>query len=484
MTWRWFFPRGFRKVPLVLDRLSRRWRWVAAMATWILVVAALTPLAYWLSFSEGRWAGEPRPSLDKWRWWAGERVPFATDYQDFAATANGVLFGLFPNRLILPQQTIVGESRLDETKKEILSRGGDFVPTFNFDGRDLRAAVLDGADLRGASFSGAAMQEAELSLARLDGALLNGAQLQGARLLWTRLRGASLRGARLNGADLRAAQLWGAQLAAANLEGAFLNASQLQGVDFFAAFLPGADLRSAQLQGANFSGAWLPGAWFDDAQLQGARFGTAIIADSEFNDPFIYRADATGANLATTLIRRVRADAVKLRDEGSVSTFIPTDIVPLTPSDVDRWTAEATEFAPETQRTSIVARFARLQPSFQTPEQDAADHSWYYLEQQSLELDPNAAQHRRRLATILGDLACKPEGAPYVARLLIGDHTTMAGYSVARLAGLGDQLVTVRTRMEEGRKSPEKCPGVVGLTESEWQLLESITPTVATPAGH
>jgi hypothetical protein len=31
--------------------------------------------------------------------------------------------------------------------------------------------------------------------------------------------------------------------------------------------------------------------------------------------------------------------------------------------------------------------------------------------------------------------------------------------------------------MEDGRKNPEKCPGVVGFTEGEWRQLDSIKPT-------
>jgi uncharacterized protein YjbI with pentapeptide repeats len=489
LTYRCFFPRGLKKAPLALGALNRKSR-AAAMAVYILLAVGLTPLADWLSFRQGRWAGEPWPSFDKWRWWAGEQVPFATGYPDFAATANGVVFGLFPDRLILSQQTIVGESRLDETKKEIASRGGDFVPTLNFDGRDLRAAALAGADLRGASFYGAAMQEADLSLARLDGAVLNGAHLQGASLLGARLHGASLLGAQFNGADLRGAQLWGAQFAASNLEGALLNSAQLQGVDLFDAFLPGADLRFAQLQGVDFSGAWLPGAQFDNAQLQGAHFGTAVIADSEFNQSFVYRADVMDADLATVSMRGVRADAAKLRyNEGSVSALTSTDILPLTSADVDRWTAEATEFAAETQRRYILARFARLQPSFRTPEQDAADQlMWNDLEKRSLPLDPDATQHRRRLAIILGDLACKPEGAPYVARLLVAAHTFLAAdstpRSVARLASLGDQLDSVRARMKAARKEPAKCPGVAGFTEDDWRRLDAIKPIEPAPTNH
>jgi hypothetical protein len=81
--------------------------------------------------------------------------------------------------------------------------------------------------------------------------------------------------------------------------------------------------------------------------------------------------------------------------------------------------------------------------------------------------DPTGAQYRQRLATFLGNLACGSEDAPYIARGLITSF---------RLAVSGDGYEVVRTRMEEGRKTPEKCPGVVGFTEDDWHRLEKIKP--------
>jgi hypothetical protein len=60
-------------------------------------------------------------------------------------------------------------------------------------GRDLRGAVLAGADLRGADLRGASLR----------GALLVGADLRGARLERADLTGADLRGARVDGPGLR-----------------------------------------------------------------------------------------------------------------------------------------------------------------------------------------------------------------------------------------------------------------------------------------
>jgi hypothetical protein len=218
MNWRCFYPRGVRNAPLVLGALRRKPRWAAAMVYCVLLAVGLFPFVDWLSFRQGRWAGEPWPSSFKeWQqWMAGEPPPSPKVNPDYAATKKGVVFGLFPDRLNLRDETIVGEQKIEETEKEIASRGGDFVPTLKFDGRDLQAAVLTGADLRGVSLRGATMQGAELIAARLDGARLDVA---------TQLQGANLRSAKLQGArSCRAlaffsAQLQGADFGRKNLSG-------------------------------------------------------------------------------------------------------------------------------------------------------------------------------------------------------------------------------------------------------------------------
>ncbi len=99
---------------------------------------------------------------------------------------------VFPDRLKLFNETIVGDELLEKTKKEIISRAGDFVPTITFEGRDLQAAGLSGADLRGVSLFGTAMQGSDLSSARLDGALMTLADLRAALLNNAQLPGANL----------------------------------------------------------------------------------------------------------------------------------------------------------------------------------------------------------------------------------------------------------------------------------------------------
>lgn len=468
VIWRRYFHDSGIDNPLLLFRDRPQLTFRLALVAKLGAVAVVV----WLSLWEGRWAGE--------------------DYigrTDFLGPRAGVVFGLFPDRLMLGGETIVGEQRLEETKREMASRGGDFVPTIRLDGRDLQAAVLSGADLRGVSLFKAVLRGAKLSSARLDGANLTwsslqvadledarlpaaslmGTQLQFADLSATMLAGANLSAVSFQGANLGGAQLVGATLEGAQLQGAFLRFAGLQGANLRSAVLRGANLEFANLWGADLRGAQFQGANLSAAQLQGANLSATEIGDGEFDGTFVFRADIGNANFSNSVIRSVRPDQIKLGDNNAAVTE------PLAQAAVDRWkniavqAAAINAFVPDFQKAAVSERFARLAPNFQTNEQDASDQArWGELEQQSLASDPDDAKHRRRLAKILGDLVCQANSAPYLAIGLIRYN---------RLASLGDQLDVVRARMEEGRKNPEKCPGVVGFTEGEWRQLDLIKPT-------
>jgi uncharacterized protein YjbI with pentapeptide repeats len=454
MTYRCFFPRGLRKAPLVLGALSRKPRWATAMAFCVLLAVALAPLVDWLSFREGCWAGEPRPSsFAEWAgWMEGEPPPNPEVLPDYAATKAGVVFGLFPDRLQLRHETIVGEANLEETKKEIASRGGDFVPTINLDLRDLQAADLTAADLRGASLGDAAIQGANLMFARLDGAHLWEAQLQGAELYEAQLQGTDLQQAQLQGADLQRAQLQGANLEQAQLQGANLSRARLQGSSLLLAQLQGANLSDALLQGVNLVGAQLQGVTLSrarlqgtvllDAQLQGADLSGADLADSDLKGAFVFRTSVAKANLSTAAIGSVRADQVKPAAGDKVEQ--------LNDADVRAWITAATQFANEKEhenaKEEIRKRFDRLKSDFQDNQQVP---TWAGMEEASLALDSD------------------------VARSLVG---RTQDYVLGLFVVLGDELAAVRARMKEGRKSPEMCPGVAGFLERDWSALEDIEP--------
>ena len=429
---------------------------------------SLLVVVFWLSFLEGRWAGEP---------WIGRR--------DFASTANGVVFGLFPDRLKLNDETIVGEKTLKETMEEIASRRDDFVPTIKLDYRDLQAANLSGTDLRRVFLNRAAMQGANLQAGRLDGARLVDARLQGVVLSYANLQGADLTGAKLQGAYLDGAKLQDADLSYAQLQGAILDSAELEGANLSQAQLQAASLGFADLRGASLAGAQLPGAFlleawlqgadlqkanlrgvnFVRARLQGADLSAADLYDSRFNATLVFRTNTANTLLLSVSIASVRANQIKLDDAGAVQ--------PLAQADIDAWIATATQFAAEKDKVEIKNRFNRLKLDFQTAEQDAADEAkWSELTKQSLAADPDSSRSRERLTTLLGDLACGSDGEPYVARGLISNGGTDGAI---RLCSRRQQLTAIRDRMEEGHKTPNKCPGVAGFTDRDWLALAEAT---------
>ncbi len=106
-----------RKAPLVLGALSRKPRWATAMTFCVLLAVVLAPLAYWLSFREGAGRATSVLCSGNGAWWTGEPLRYANGHPDYAATANGVVFGLFPDRLKLKDETIVGKEKREEDEK-------------------------------------------------------------------------------------------------------------------------------------------------------------------------------------------------------------------------------------------------------------------------------------------------------------------------------------------------------------------------------
>jgi hypothetical protein len=121
----------------------------------------------------------------------------------------------------------------------------------------------------------------------------------------------------------------------------------------------------------------------------------------------------------------------------------------------------STAAARETTRAETAGRFNRLRRDLLDPSEKP---NWLGWTEASLALDPDGGSHRHRLAKILSELACDADGAPYVARGLIGrpnfNHP-------GRLTALGDQLGSVREHLRVGREKPDSCKGVVGFTEED-----------------
>jgi uncharacterized protein YjbI with pentapeptide repeats len=310
MTYRCFFPRGVRKAPLVLGALNRKPRWATAMAFCALLAVVLAPLVDWLSFQQGRWAGEPRASsFREWASWMGgepSRPPYINS--DYSPTAKGVVFGLFPDRLILPFETLVDDAQFQQFEKENAAQSPmrlfmfGAVPTRDFRGRNLQAANLAGADLRGVALVGANLGGAQLEYARLHEANMQAAQLQNAELEGAQLLGARLGGADLKGADLHAVLLTGADLTFAMLRYARLIGAELQGATLAGSELQGAWLGNSHMEGANLSGAQMEAADLSGAQMEGANLVRAKLKGSAMQQThlqgaFLNQADLEGANL-------------------------------------------------------------------------------------------------------------------------------------------------------------------------------------------
>ncbi len=436
--------RGVTRLPIFGFFRNDKGDWwkTASLRTVAMVIVA------WMTFWEGRWAGEDGPI----RYLPRPHEALAGNDR-YKATAHGT-FGAFPDRLWLVDEIIVGQALLEEKKKEQASRAGsyNFVPTHKFDRRDLQAAMLQGSDLRGVALRSAQMQGADLTQAQMQGANLNLAQMQGADLSRSQMQGADLTQAHMQGADLSGSQMQGANLNLAQMQGANHSGAHMQGANLSRAQMQGADLTQAQMQGANLA----------EAQMQGANLNLAEMQGAELIRTSAFRVITRYTDLRLSILTRNRADAVKSNGRG--------DFEPMTAEDVKRWRETATWHVGDVARKKeIDNRFARLAPDGATADEDKADIArWAGWELQPL--GPDGDLHRKALATILGDLACAPAGAPHVARALSGR------WLVSNRLFTLDQvnLTAIRDRVKKGRDDPKVCLGVVGFTEADWQRLDGI----------
>ena len=312
------------------------------------------------------------------------------------------------------------------------------------EGASLRRAHLQGASLYAAHLQRALLIEAQLQGAWLEGAQLQSAQLigakmQGALLVNTQLQGALLMEAHLQGASLGGAQLQGASLAGAHLQGASLFHTQLQGASLYEAQLQGASLFGAQLQGASFRGAQLQGALLSRAQLQGA-----LIADAQ-----IWRLRAPGAALDDAQLRDLGfSDAPPCPDRVRPGAACPN------PRSWAVWIEEWTKSIPAGQRRDAARRSLAVLTADKAPEGAEAEEGAWNTHPTPL---PEAVAKR------LGDLACRPDHAPRIARMILEQ------IRYGEIRDLGDHVETIATRM-----LGVDCPGANGLHADERALLTSI----------
>lgn len=273
------------------------------------------------------------------------------------------------------------------------------------------------------------MQGARLIAAQLQGAWLNGAQLQGAWLVGAQLQGGSLDQAQLQGGSLNQAQLQGASLFLARLQGASLDGAQLQGARLEHAQLQGTSLDRAQLQGASLVGAQLQGALVARAKIwllraPNARLDDAQLRDLDFND----------APLCPDEVRPGAACS--------------------NPRSWAGWIEEWTKSIPAGERRDAAQqRLAVLTANDQPAGAETAQGTW----RNHPPPQPEAVAQR------LGDLACGPDHAPYIARSTLGQIWR------EEPRNLGTQRQTLAARILS-----DDCPGARGLTEDQRGFLTDI----------
>jgi uncharacterized protein YjbI with pentapeptide repeats len=339
---------------------------------------------------------------------------------------------VFSNRLVLTRQSfIVDPEKLDK-----------ITVNHSFRGRDLRLAVLALTDLRKADFTGAQLQGANLSGAQLQDAKLDAAQLQGASLYFAKLQGAFITLAQLQGARLTDADLQGAFLNKAQLQGARLNRAQLQGATLIGAQLQGATLVEAQLQGAQLQEAKLQGAWLDRAQLQGAEL-VKVGVWRAFGTPNLYLADLR--NIDHRKPWKDNESFGKWRD------------------------AIANGFPAGSVGDQVIDHLAVLDPAGKKEPENLLDQSYWDRAHSS---QPQGEEVRTERAKFLADLACMGDSAPYVARGLLRNLTLQVGPEFLDAGGL--KLFT--DRLLKGKSDPTTCPGVRGLTDTDWADLSKLRP--------
>ena len=203
--------------------------------------------------------------------------------------------------------------------------------------------------------------------------------------------------------------------------------------------MQGARLNGAQMQGASLDRAQLQGASLDGAQLQGA-----LIADAQ-----IWRLRAPGARLDDAQLRDLDfSDAPPCPDE-----VRPGEACPNRRSwagRIEEWTKSIPAGEPQEWARQ---RLAILTANNQPAGAETAQGTW----RNHPPPQPEAVAQR------LGDLACGPDHAPYIARSILEQILR------EQPRNLGTQRQTLAARMLNA-----DCPGAKDLTEGARSRLRDI----------
>lgn len=361
----------------------------------------------------------------------------------------------------------------------------------NLTGADLSLSELQGADLsnailQGATFSRANLLNANLANARLRGANLYYANLQGADLSSAQLQEADMTIARLLSADLSRASLQGAHISKAVLQGTNLSGANLQGADLIGALMQGADLVGTRMQGANLRAVSLQGANLLGAGMQGADLGGARLQGSDLRATSMQGTDFWSSNLEGTDLRGAAMEGSNLRGIKVFRTRCPTPAWRSHCLNTFRTKADAAHLHfsnPKHLRSHWENTRKSLEGirSSALRQQIAHRLSVLALRDSKNSRDPDRARWKETeknilsaesRASIVEHLTCHVDNAPYVARGLMRN---------GRIAAVEEHRHSIAQRMREGKNDPTICPGVVGFTDSDWAMLDSISPPRTNP---
>jgi uncharacterized protein YjbI with pentapeptide repeats len=386
--------------------------------------------------------------------------------------------GWFPNRLWLPNESLVDAAKLDRVHAESEKVGrGLRAYTISLAGRDLTGAVLPATDLRLANLSDAKLEGAMLRQALLDGVNLARAVLIRAELNYTRLVEADLSEGLLEGARFISAAMPGADFSRADLRGARLGFARLEGANFDGARLEGANLSDSRMDGTSFTGAQLQGAILDmatfrgasmrqtklqGASLQFAKLNGAVLTLPQLQGATLRGADLTDASLLTPYVYGMDRRELALSDSFVSNPVVEPQlwdngqIVPFTLERAGRIAAAVRPYEPE-----ISARLDHLFGDLVKLSADTRAAEFWARAQANSRTE---AEQAKALKTVLLALSCDNDASPYLARGLI--HNGIMSFTGLDVKELRDDL------KRAARKDLPDCPGPRRLTERDLRQLD------------
>ena len=422
---------------------------------------------------------------------------------------------IWSNRLVLPQLDVIDHAKFD-TEAKIASmpmsvslrmrnlRGavliGANLRSADFAGVDLRDARLESADLRSVDFTGADLRDARLENVDLRGAKLaceptslkdqviperSCVKLQNAVLDRANMQGVALNGAQLQGAHLQATQLQGASLIRAQFLGAYLEGTKLTGAILLGAGFEGAKLDSADLQAAflsdgNFQAAdfWqsdLRAASLGAAQLQGASFQRANLSSASVWGAFVWRADTRPDKLKEASIKVEGTSFGNLETAPKHWCQDPKKVMP----DTCDWSKQAydnlirrveEQVSSDGHRRDVLQRLDRLDPTKPLENESEVAQRWVRLTASSR----SKSAYQLGLTRELTRIGCDTRGAPYVLEAIIHYMGSPWGpFDPNDRQALFPLAVVFLDK--------EHCPGARMLSESAEATLKELVTTPGKP---